>query len=164
VVRIPTIEVGSLRLHDIGALAIGPGNDGGDFIDWYSKKNPEPFIGWLGGNVLHGFRITIDYPNRVAYWLSQTPLDPYDLDQVGVTLVSKNGEYFVGAIALQNGKPTVEEVQVGDKLLRVDSVQLSTATWGAVFAALHGKPGEVRTLLVERDGKQFVLKAIVTAF
>jgi hypothetical protein len=162
--RVPAIELGSLHLHDIGALAIGPSSKDGDFIDWYSRKNPVPVIGWFGGNVLRGFRITIDYPNRESYWLSQTALDPHDLDQVGLTLALRNGEYFVAAITTQNGKPSVEGVQVGDKLLKVDALELSTSTWDAIFSAMHGAPGDIRTLHIERNGAPFTVQASIKAF
>lgn len=163
-VRIPEIKLGSLSLQQVGALAIGPSITNWDFMDWYSEKNPVPVIGWLGGNVLKAFRITIDYPNHNVYWLRQTELDPNDLDQVGVTLKFKGGEYFVAAIATQNGKPTVEGVQFGDKLLQIDSLRVRTATRGEIFSAMHGKPGEIRTLLLERDAKQFTVQAIITEF
>jgi hypothetical protein len=163
-VRIPEVQLGSLHLRQLGALAIGPSRSNEDFIDWYSQKNPVPVIGWLGGNVLQGFRITIDYPNRMSYWLRQTELDPHDLDQVGLTLESKGGKYLVAAVATQNGKPTVEGVQVGDKLLQVGALHTDVATRGAIFSAMHGKPGEVRTLLLERDTKQITVQAKVAAF
>jgi hypothetical protein len=163
-VRIPEIKLGSLFLQQIGALAIGPSRTNWDFIDWYSEKNPGSVIGWLGGNVLQGFRITIDYPNHMSYWLRQTELDPHDLDQVGLTLESKGGEYFVAAIATQNGKPTVEGVQARDKLLQIGVLRTGTATRSAIFSALHGKPGEIRTLLLERDTKQFRVQAKVVVF
>jgi hypothetical protein len=153
-----------LRLQQFGALAIGSNTTKEDFMDWYSKKNPVPVIGWLGGNVLRGFRLTIDYPNRRMYWLRQTKLDPHDLDQVGLTLMSKKHEYVVAAIATQDGKPTVDGVHVGDKLLRIDKLQTNTASWSEIFSALHGRPGERRTLLVERDGRRFDVQARVTAF
>src|SRR5438128_1364589 len=54
-------------------------------------------------------------------------------------------------------------VRVGDKLIQVDSVLLSSATRGAIFA-LHGQPGSVRMLVLERDGQQLTLPAKVTAF
>ena len=49
---------------------------------------------------------------------------------------------------------TIEGVQPGDKLVRVDGLGLAEATRGAVFSALHGKPGTVRLLTLERDGKE----------
>jgi hypothetical protein len=162
--RIPEIQLGALRLPQIGALAIGPSKTNWDFMDWYSKKNPVPVIGWLGGNVLRGFRITIDYPNRTSYWLRQADLDPQDLDQVGLTLEAKGGAYFVSAIATQKGKPTVEGVDVGDKLLQIGGLQTKAATRGMIYEAMHGKPGELRALLLERNGKQFTIHASVMTF
>ncbi len=164
VIRIPEIRIGTAVVKQVGALAIGPSKTNWDFMDWYSQKNSAPVIGWLGGNVLRGFCITIDYPNRVTYWLPQRELDAHDLDQVGLTLESRNREFFVAAIVTQNGKPTVDGVQVGDQLLKIDALQTSAATWGAIFSAMHGKPGDIRALLLERAGKVFTVQAKVTAF
>lgn len=162
--RLGELELGTAKLKQIGALAIGPSKTSWDFIDWYSQKNPGPVIGWLGGNVLRGFRITIDYPNRTSYWLKQADLDPHDLDQVGLSLRASKGEFFVSAVVTQNGKPTVDGVQVGDKLLRIGSLDTKNVTWGQVFEALHGKPGESRELVLERDAKQLTMQAKVVTF
>jgi hypothetical protein len=162
--RLPEVKLGSLRVRQIGALAIGPGDANGDFMDWYSQKNPGAVIGWIGGNVLRGFRITFDYPRRMSYWLQQTELDAHDLDQVGLTLEARGGEYFVAAIVAQNGEPTVNGVQVGDKLLRIEALSTATATWGEIFRAMHGKPGELRTLLLERTSRRFTVQATIKAF
>jgi hypothetical protein len=164
ILRIPEIRLGGLHLQEIGALAIGPSNANWDFMDWYSRKNPVPTIGWLGANVLQGFRITIDYSKHISYWLAQSPLDPHDLEQVGLTLTRKRDAYFVAAIATQNGKPTVSNVQAGDRLVRIGDLRTDSASFGAVFTALHGKPGETRILHLERDGKQFTARAKVTNF
>ena len=123
-----------------------------------------PTIGWLGANVLHSFRLTIDYPKHVSYWSAQSALDPHDLDQVGLTLTYKHGSYFVAGIATQDGKSTVENVQVGDKLLQIGDMPTSTSSWGSVFTAMHGRPGESRTLYLERNGKKFTSRATVTRF
>ena len=120
-------------------------------------------IGWLGGNVLRDFRLMIDFPRRMTYWERVSDLDPHDLDQVGVTLEKRSDGYFIAGIAEKSGKPTVDAVRVGDKLIQVDSVLLSSATRGAIFA-LHGQPGSVRMLVLERDGQQLTLPAKVTAF
>lgn len=163
-VRIPEIQLGALRLRQIGALAIGPDNTNVDFLDWYAKKSPAQVIGWLGGNALRGFRITIDYPNRMSYWLKQSEPDPHDLDQVGLTLVNKGGSYFVAAIVTQDGKPTVGGVNVGDKIVSVDGLQIGSAPWGAIFGAMHGKPGEARTLVLERQGTTLTMQTKITEF
>jgi hypothetical protein len=166
-VRIPEIKLGDLVLQNVGALGAGPGkgfSTGSNFFDWYSTKTPVPVIGWIGGNVLTHFRLTIDYPNRMTWWLQQSELDPHELDQVGLTLKAVGGSYFVAAIATQNGKPTVDGVLPGDKLIKIDGLLTQTATWGTLFSALHGKPGEFHTLLLERNGKQLTTRARITAF
>jgi C-terminal processing protease CtpA/Prc len=96
--------------------------------------------------------------------LRQADLDPQDLDQVGLTLEAKGGAYFVSAIATQKGKPTVEGVDVGDKLLQIGGLQTKAATRGMIYEAMHGKPGELRALLLERNGKQFTIHASVMTF
>lgn len=163
-VRIPKIKLGSFELRRVGLLAIGPSTSNWDFIDWYAQKNAVPVIGWLGGNVLQNFRVTIDYPNRKTYWLPQTVPDSHDLDQVGLTLKKRAGEYFVAAVASQHGKPTVDGVQVGDKLLQIGMLHTDGATPVAVLSAMHGKPSELRTLLLERNAERFTVQAKVTAF
>jgi hypothetical protein len=165
--RISEISIGSLTLRQVGALAAGPskGFPGNlELFEWYSTKNALPVIGWLGGNVLNGFRLTIDYPNHIMYWLRQTQSDGGDLDQVGLTLQANNGEYIVAAIAKKNGKPTVENVRPGDKLVRIDGMETKRATWGGIYRAMHGNPGEVRILSLERGTRQITVRARVTSF
>lgn len=67
-------------------------------------------------------------------------------------------------MATKAGKPTVPNAQPGDKLLRIDALETRHASWGAIYAALHGKPGEVRHLLLQRNGTQLNVPATVTAF
>ena len=178
ILRLPEVKIGKLRLRQIGAIGITPAappfppapgerNVEGNFFDWYSKKAPERVDGWLGGNVLKAFRLTIDFSSGMTYWQQEVDLDPYDLDQVGITLETRDNVkgYFIAAIATtMNGKPAVQNVGVGDKLLQVDGVVLSNATRGAIFAALHGKPGTTRTLLLERDGRQIRVPVLTNAF
>jgi hypothetical protein len=165
--RIPKISLGPLILKDVGVLAAGPSRSlpgNVDLFDWYSQKNAAPVIGWIGGNVLKGFRLTVDYPNQRMYWLRQAELDPHDLDQVGLTLQSEGGAFIVAAIATRHGRPTVEGVMPGDRLIRIGSLDTKNATWGAIYNALHGKPGTTRRLVLERNGKQLTVTAKVTAF
>jgi len=165
--RIPVISLGALLLRDVGALAVGPSRNfpgNLELFDWYSQKNAVPVIGWIGGNVLKSFRLTIDYPNKMMYWTKQSEPDSHDLDQVGLTLRSEKREFFIAAVAKKNGVPAVNGVLPGDKLISVDALDLSQATWGAIFAALHGKPGDVRSLALERNRKRFTVAARVTAF
>ena len=65
----------------------------------------------------------IDFPRRIIYWERVSDLDPHDLDQVGVTLEKRSDGYFIAGIAQKDGKPTVDTVRVGDKLIQVDDVK-----------------------------------------
>jgi hypothetical protein len=165
--RIPEMSLGALLLESVGALAVGsghllPGNV--DLFDWYSQKNAVPVIGWIGGNVLQAFQLTIDYPSRTSYWLRQKDPESRELDQVGLTLRYTNHSFVVAAIARKNGKPTVEGVLPDDKLIKVDQLDTETATWGAIYDALHGKPGQARSLILERNGQRLAIDAKVTGF
>jgi hypothetical protein len=167
--RASQMDMEALHLDDIGIVGSGMGSTmgwllGGFFWDYYSDKAGVDVDGWFGGNVLKGFQLTIDYPNRTTYWLKQNNLDPHDLDQVGITLVRAADKYVVGGIALKGGKETVEGVQAGDTLVQVDQLKADGATRGQVLTALHGKPGEHRHLVLERDGKRIDVDATVTAF
>ena len=163
-VRIPEIKLGSLGVQQVGALAIAPDGRGNDFMDWYSTKNAVSVIGWLGGNVLRQFRITIDYPNKMSYWEYQSALDPFDLDYIGLTLLSRHGDYYVAGIADRNGRPSVTGVEAGDKLVQIGVLPTHGASHEAIFAAMHGKAGDVRSLVLERQGRRIQVQTIVTAF
>lgn len=166
IIRLPAIDLNGLQLNSIGALGIGPGWDKtvSRFFDWYSKKTPEPVVGFLGGNVLRDFRIEIEYANSATYWSRETEGDPHDLDQVGITIGVRDGKYFVIGLPTQNGKATVDGIAVNDQLLSVDDVMMTGATMGKVLAALHGRPGEIRKLVLERNGKQLSVDVRVTRF
>jgi hypothetical protein len=164
--RLPQIEIGAVKLKQVGVLAAGPSHGPAqqEFFDWYAAKNAVPVIGWIGGNVLKSFRLTIDYPNHRIYWLEQAEVDTNDLDQVGLTLKAEGGSFVIAAVATKHGKSTVERVEPGDKLLKIDELDTHGATWGQIYNALHGTPGETRLLIVQRGQNQFAVNARVTAF
>ena len=166
-IRVPQIDAGSVRLTDVGALGAGPGRSPDPnlaLFDWYSTKNAVPVIGWIGGNVLKSFRITVDYPKGTMFWERQADPDGGELDQVGLTLRFENGQFVVDAVARKSGEATVPVAAPGDRLIRIGDLETRGATWGAVYAAMHGKPGETRTLVLERAGARLTVSAPVTAF
>ena len=164
--RLPEIRVGGVSLKQVGALAAGPSKifANQEFFDWYSAKNAVPVIGWVGGNVLKSYRLTIDYPNRMIYWLKQAEPDTDDLNQVGITLKAEGEGFMVAAIARKNGKLTVDGLEPGDKLLKIDNLETRGATWGQIWAALHGRPGKTRVLGIQRGQNQLTVTTHVTAF
>ncbi len=169
VLKIPDAKLGPMPIAELGATAPDTSGLMGAFIgskfwNWYSDKAGEEVSGWIGGNVLKSFRLTLDYPNRMSYWQQESPIDTHDRDQVGVTLSHGDGKTFIAAIAKKNGAETVSGVQPGDKLLQIDGRDTATMTRGQLLSALHGTPGEKRHLVLERAGKQIEIDAVITAF
>jgi hypothetical protein len=158
--RLPDLGIGPLHAQGVGVLGLDQ-----SLFEWYSKKSAGPVAGFIGANVLKGFRIEIDYPRQVTYWESGSPLDPHDLDIVGLTVRPEmNGGFTVAGVATKGGQPTVEGVAPGDRLIRVDTLDTQGVLMGAVVNALRGEPGAIRTLVIERAGKQVTVEAKVTRF
>jgi C-terminal processing protease CtpA/Prc len=100
----------------------------------------------------------------MTYCQRQTDPDPHDLDQVGLTLLAHNDDYFIAGIASQDGKTTVEGIQPGDKIVKIEGLPASGASRDAVLSVLHGRAGDVRKIVVERNGDFVTVDARVTAF
>lgn len=156
--RVAELYLGELQLDEVGVSSFPAA-----MFEWYSKKTVTPVIGILGGNVLKAFRVEIDYAGSAVYLERKANLDPHDLDTVGLTLrPDTDGSYHVVAVTEKDGQPVVDEVNAGDRLLKIGGLEVSGKTMGEVSDALHGKPGDVRVLVLERAGKQVTVHAKVT--
>jgi hypothetical protein len=154
---LPEVEVGNLRAEDVGFLGLDQ-----SLFDWYSSKSAGPVLGFIGANVLRSFRIEIDFPNRMTYWERGPSNEPRDLDIVGLTLRPEaDGSVTVASVVMREGNPAVDGVQAGDKLIRVDGLNIANATMGAVADALRGTPGSIHTLVIEREGERVTVEAKV---
>ena len=169
VLKLPYLTAGGLTLDTVGVNGAGMGTTLGTLVGpifWnqYSDKAGLKVDGWLGGNVLSNYRLTIDYAQHMTWWLKVAPTDSSDLNQVGVTLGRDQKGYKIAAIAHKNGQPTVNGVEPGDLLVAVDGLKTQGATRGQVLTSLHGVPGERRHLVLERAGKRVEVDAKITAF
>ncbi|PWB83803.1 MAG: peptide-binding protein [Methylocystaceae bacterium] len=175
VFRIPRIEVGALTLDNVGVLAtapvIGAFVDGlfGDFFwDNWSKAAPAPVIGWLGGNVLKDYILTIDYPDRTTYWRKQRTTDLGELNQPSVTLVRRDDHYFIGGFVRKADSVAAEEslqgVEIGDELVAIDGADIRSFGREAVLSKLHGVPGSRRRLQLERSGGRVDIDTAIIGF
>ena len=168
VVRVPSVRLGSLELHDVGIL----GSARGSLVDqvkytlfWrlWGAGAPRPVDGWLGGNALKPYRITIDYQHRVSYWQLAGVPDTGDLTSVGVSLVHGPQGYTIGGLVSRHGQAVLRDIQVGDTLLGVDGRDVRPMTRGAVITALGGQAGEHRRLTLERQGSIIEADTVVEA-
>jgi len=167
VARAPALLLGNMKLQQVGIVGYRNAVDSEheDMFAWYSKKTSEPVIGWIGGNVLKSFRVELDFAENATYWMQQTPLDSHDLDQVPITINPEpGGSFTVIGVAEQKGQKLLDEVKPGDKLVQVGDLKTDGATIGQVIEALHGKPGETRLLILDRNGQTARINAAVAQF
>jgi hypothetical protein len=130
--------------------------------EWYSHKTARPVDGLLGPNAFKALRVEIDYVNGEVYFERGAERDAHDMDLVGLILRPEvDGRYSVIGLAGGDGPSRLEGIEVGDVLLRVGELEATGATMGSVVDALRGRPGDVRTLLLERDGRQRAVQARV---
>ena len=87
------------------------------------------------------------------------------MDIVGLTMQPQvDGGYRVVGVAAKDGRPSVVGVEPGDALIEVGSLTVKDATMGAVVDALRGTPGDIRKLVLERNGERINVDATVERF
>jgi hypothetical protein len=158
--RLPEILCGGLTLQN-NLVATFSAKE----LDWFEKRAGVPTIGLIGADALLNYRLGLDYAHSTAYFEQLSKMPPINMDVVGLVLHPEpDGRYTVLGVADYEGKPSVPEVQAGDVLVSVDGGRAKGATMGQVWSLLEGSPGTIRTLVLERDGKQFTVKAPVRHF
>ena len=166
VVRLPAIEWGSVPLTDVGIAGLPNFFPNGSNVgEWYSRKTARPVVGFLGPNAFKAYRVEIDYAGNAVYFEKKAETDTRDMDLVGLTIrLGADGVYEVLGAAVAEGKTTVEGVKPGDRLIQIDALETTSATMGTVVDALRGRPGDIRVLILEREGKRLRVEARVERY
>jgi hypothetical protein len=155
--RIPNVKLADFQLPALTAVS----RPLGVFEKGMSPMMTSPIIGAIGGNVLKAFRVEIDYANGVTYLEKRGDPDNA-VDIVGLTLrANRDGSYLIGSVSKENSGDVLQAIKQGDKLLRIDKLEVTGASLASVVDALRGAPKQVRVLVLEREGKQFTVKAPV---
>jgi hypothetical protein len=158
--RIAELKVGTVAFSRLAAEGISKST-----VDFFQKRAGVPTAGLVGANAVLPFRIGIDYAHSTIYFDPSALKPSPDMDVVGLTLRPQNdGKYIAAGVAQVNGKPAVPDVKAGDVLLKIDNIDTTGGTMGQAWSLLGGSPGDVRELLLSRDGKQFTVKATVQHF
>lgn len=162
VMRLPEMQWGTVHLGDVGMVGLP---ESFPLATWYSRKTARTVDGILGPNAFKAFRIEIDYTNNAVYFEKGGAFETFDMDIVGLTLQPvENGSYQIIGVAQKDGNPLIEGIEPGDVLLQIGTLNVTGATMGTVMDALRGKPGDNKSLLIERNGKQFTIEAKVERF
>jgi hypothetical protein len=166
VVRIPAMEWGTVRLAGVGIAGLPSFFPNGSNVgEWYSRKTARPVVGFLGPNAFAAYRVEIDYAGSAVYFEKKAEPVTRDMDLVGLTIrLGADGVYEVLGAAVAEGKTTVEGVKPGDRLIQIDALETTGATMGTVVDALRGKPGDIRVLILERDGQRLRVEARVERY
>ena len=160
VVRIPTIQFGASALKSVATAAF-PDNE----LKWFQDRAGVPTVGLIGANALVDGRVGIDYAHSTIYVESSKRTQSTEFDVVGLILRPEaDRRYTMLGVADYEGKPSVPEVNAGDVLLGVDGGPATGATMGQIWSLLGGTPGQIHTLILERDGKRFTVQAPVRRF
>lgn len=123
----------------------------------FSQWLTAPIAGALAGNVLKLFRVEIDYAVGVTYLEQAAEPALNDLDMAGLTLrPGPDGELIIDAVSDRNNDEVRGAVHVGDRLVQVDGQEMRGRSLDAAVDSLCGQPGEVRALLLARDGEQLM--------
>ncbi len=161
-IRVPEIKWGSVALSDVGLVGLP---ETFPLAVWYSQKTARPVDGILGPNAYKSYRVEIDYQNSTVYFEKSLDVEFDDMDMIGLTLRPEtDGNYSIIGIAEEHEKPSLEGVEPGDILIKVDDLVVKNSTMGTVVDALRGNPGDLHRLLLERNGKQFEVVGLVKRF
>lgn len=157
--RIPEMRLGDFTIDGAGAVS----RPVGTYEKSMSNMMTAPIVGALGGNVLRQFRVEIDYAAGVTYFERNGKDDTHDLDLVGLTLgETPNHSVAVTAVSATTDKTVRERIRPGDLLRSVDGTSVAGLSLLQIVDRLRGKPGDLKKLDFERDGKQFQTQAAVT--
>jgi C-terminal processing protease CtpA/Prc len=135
----------------------------GTFEKWMSGMMTGAVVGALGGNVWRQFRVEIDYAAGVTYLERSGSAEPHDLDLVGLTFAqTPDNSTAVGAVAAGADRALQDRVKPGDRLRSVDGRPVAGLSLMQIVERLRGKPGDVKRLELEREGKPYEVRARVT--
>lgn len=151
--RIAALQWGQFSIEGAGAVSrpLGP------YEKMMSGIVGTPVIGSIGGNVLRHFKVSIDYPAQTVYLDGPATVRDASIDMVGIMLEpAAHGGYEVAGTAAG-----VKDIQVGDRLLKVDGRDVTRAPFSTVVNLLSGSPGTPRTLSLQRGGTHFTVHASV---
>ena len=158
--RLPRVQFGPIFLTDVAVAEFSKQTS-----DWFEKRAATKTAGLLGANALLPYRVGIDYKRGAAYFDIGMTFKAPDMDVIGLILRPElDGRYTIIGVADYEGKPSVSGIEAGDQLISVNGIRATGGTMGQVWSSLEGNPGQERTLIIERGGKQMEVKAMVQHF
>jgi hypothetical protein len=157
--RLDRLQYGPLFFTDTAVVEFPK-----DRMAFFEKRAGIPTAGLLGAEALLNYRIGLDYAHSTVYFDIGRMFNVPDFDVVGLTLRPEDDGFLIRGVAESEGKPSVAEVQAGDRLIAIDNIPVAGSSMGQVWSRLAGEPGQEHALTVERNAKQFTVAAKVQHF
>ena len=158
--RINHMLYGGIEFSDIVAVSCPQ-----PWLDYFIKRVGISTAGLIGAEALLGYRMGIDYAHRTVYFQHLDSSVKDEMGLVGLILRPEtNGRFSILGVADFKGNPSVTGAQKGDFLVKVNNNKVNGLTMGGVWSLLHGRPGTMYTLELERSGKHFTVQTRVHRF
>ena len=147
---LPEIGIAGLNVADVAVVS----RPEGTFEHWMSSLMTGPIVGSLGGNVLHRFNVTIDYPNSRLYLDSAGHrASSHPLALVPLTITpNDDGTYDIVQILDDPAYASLRIKLIGSQLVSVDGTPVSDRRIADVHTLLRGIPKTSKRITVMRDG------------
>jgi C-terminal processing protease CtpA/Prc len=72
--------------------------------------------------------------------------------------------YQVVGLVQRNGKTSVEDIEPEDIIISIDGFNAKGETMGTVVDKLRGKPGDIRKIVILRNGEEVIVNTSVEHF
>jgi hypothetical protein len=156
--RVPALQIGERSVTN--AVIVSRPDE---TFSYTSYETPAPIIGALGGNVLSGFRVEIDYPEQLLFLDPQGRVKAHDFDTVGLVLDTNSaGQLIVSAVSPSASQVTRQNVLIGDVIVAISGSRKAPQTLTDGAEALSGSVGEHRQMRILRSGKSMTVTVVVT--
>lgn len=166
VVRVPQIKWGNEKFNNMGLVGVTKFSPNGPTLgEWYSRKTAKPVAGFIGPNALKNYRVEIDYKSNSVYFEKYGETEKNEMDVVGISIKQlPDSSYQVVGIVKVDGKPAVEGIEPDDIVVSIDHWNVKGETMGSVVDKLRGTPGNIKKIVVSREGVEKLVEASVMHF
>jgi hypothetical protein len=156
-IRVPEMEWGPFHIKNV--VIVSRPND------TYSPstfETPQVIVGALGGNVLDGFRVEIDYPHGTTYLEQVGQPDANDMNSAGLVLdINAVNELVVVSVSATADEITRKNVLPGDIISQIDGKSGAIHTIIDASQALSGTVGASHQLAIRRNGIEMNVSVVV---